>query len=755
MAVPMGGTGGGRGLLQVATGLETRARPAAVPFGTMPSSGGEELHAAAGGATQIQREFEGMAAVVGRYADHAAAVDGTREGTQAGLDPEFRTRQDGTIRGEAFDKAGLHIAETRLKLSVAEQLEKLYETTKGNAQEIAKGVGAISEGTLSKTPQELQPAIALSIEGKRIELMRRAAKEAIERQNAENLGALQSDLAAGLRGISQKAFALGLDPTADAVLAGEVQQLSRVLARNGVDGKRLVTPAHAAQLLEAAKTEVATARLNGAFERLPGLEAKGEFIKQLEDDFAAGKGQVGQYDFKHFDALRHHLRSELSKDQSRARQQAHALEGLIGQIETRAKKGDDVRPDEMAALKSRLATVADPALAERFDAAEDALNFSQRLKRMPLPELEVTVHAMRQELAQRPPPVTDKGRAYARRDAAETMLREAESKLKADPLGWDAKVGMTVLQPVQTVDAKVPGALEQWGAQRLAQGRETATRHQLGHVTYWTPDERRMLSKQFEQGGEAGLAAVSMVARAFGDQADAALKELGGHGAPAGALLGRLALKVGVTPGVLDAAEGLALRARGGDGYKPVAPAATLQNAEVQSVVGTALGNAPAYEAAAKNLASAIYEVRAHREGRTQAPEPRIWDQALREALGETTINGVKHGGMANVGGAVFGRSWVVLPPSVRQDQGAAFFQALDPADFGDGGPRFANGRALTRAELRGAVPVTKEPGKYWLALKGAGTPEAEYAMGPDKRPFVLDLEAVLPAIRNRRPDLR
>jgi hypothetical protein len=718
---------------------------------TVPIPGSDGVAEAAAG---IARELGQVGARIGQMADQAAAREGTEAGRTAGLDPEFRTRGDGTIRGEAFDRAGRETALARTRVEIENDIESTALAHRADPTGLAKTLSSKLKGYLEGADPTLHPEIRTLFARGTMAAQRQATRELWSRQTAEQAGAVQAELERSLRTVHQQAFAAGLDPAADVSIAETIARLQGTLSRRGPDGARIVSPAQAEKLLAGAKEQVATARLYGAFDRLPDLEAKQRFIAQLDKDFAGSTGAAAVFDLPTYQAVRGHLEAELRKTAARARTADATLTNIVAEVARRATTGEPVRPEELAAVRARVATTGNPELSAALEDGIANLAFMQSFKVLALPEMQAGLQQMREQLAAAPATLADRGRTGRNLRAAESMLAKAEAEIKADPLGWDSRVGLADVVPIGQVlqpgAAQQPGALSGWGATRAAQAEEAAARHRLSRPVYLQPVERRQMARQFERGGQEGLAAVTMIREAFGDKAEAVLTEIG-RDAPAGALLGRLALSGPMTPGILDAAEGLHLRTR--DGYKSLAPPESKSRYEAQTVVRDALADAPAFMSSAMRVADAIYEVRAARAGKRDQFEPDIWKQALREALGENTGgDGRTYGGIVDLDSSWFGANRVVLPPTVPQDKARSIFAELRPDDLPDGGPRFQNGRALTRAELRGATYHTLAPGRYLVKTTGSTAGWATDARG---QPYVLDLMAVLPAITRRRPDLR
>lgn len=703
----------------------------------------------------LAKDFGKIAEKVGLLADHAATVEGHDEGHLAGMDPEFRTRKDGTIRGEAFDKAGLATAKSRISVEVHNEIEQAALKHRGDPQTLLKVIQSKAGGWEGQVPQELVPEVRSMFARGGMAAFRDATRQLWAQQAEAQKAAMQEELARSLRSTQQLAYAGGLDDAAVQSAADSVVALDKTLSQRGPDGKLLVAPAARVKLIADTKEIVARAQLEGAFDRQPSQEARAEMLRQLEDDFSKSRGVAAAFDYPTFQQVRGHLESKLRQGDAAQRQANGVLVNAVKEVERRATSGEPVRQEELAALQSRVVATNDPNLQAALDDGVDSLRFMGSFKTLPLPAMEQAVDQMRQEMAAAPSSLLDKGRIGRRLKHAEEMLSKAQSEVKRNPLAWEGRTGMATVTPLGAVNLAEAGTLEAWGHERRAQAEEAARRHGLGRPQYLEPVEQRALAKRFEQGGEQGLQAVTLVRRAFGDAAPEVMRELG-KDAPAGTLLADLAIKTGTTPAVLDGAEGLHIKAQ--PGHKHVAPDATKSKLYADEVVGAALGQNPGYLDRAMKLADAIYERRAHLYGKIEAFDDRMWKQALREALGETEVGGRKYGGIVDVSVGWSSRK-VVLPPNVDQKKASSIFLAITPDDLGaaeGGGPRYGNGRSLTRQELRSASYVTVEPGKYWLLLKGDGGPGSQWAGDGNGRPFVLDLEQAMrtPTFQKRRPDL-
>lgn len=690
--------------------------------------------------SQVAATFAGVGDKIGRLADHAAQREGEAEGRAAGLDPEFRTRRDLTIRGEAFDKAGLDVAETRLRTTLEDGINGLYEKHAGDPQKLAGGIDGVARGVISNAPDELRPSLELLVKGKKLSFMREATRARVEQARAESAAALQADLTQTLKGMHQRAFALGLDAAADEAVAGDLVALGRSLGRKGIDGKPLVAPAQAQKLLAGAREEVTTARLYGAFQRLPSIEAKEQFLKTLDEDFAASKGLAKEYDLDGFQRVTRHLEGELRSAKVEARAVSHALKEDVAGVQRMAEKGFALPPDRLAAIKSRVAMTTDPELQAGLAEAENLAHWQASARKATPQQIDGFIRGetarLRRDGAE--------PRAVKRLEIAEKLHGEMTRELKANLLGWADRAGVLKVAPL---DLSSADAAAQSMRTRMAQAEAAGDAYGMT-PQYLMPDERKAISGMMARGGDQTLAIAASIAETGGERAPKIMAELADH-APAMALLGGHVAAAGMTPVAKDAANGLALR-RVKD-FKSRAPSENERRQASATVLGSALAGSQNDEAAALALADAIYEVRGHAH---TSFKPEIWQQGLREVLGERKVGGDVYGGVVAQSGWFSGGDQVVIPANVKQNGWRELVDAIRLEDLSGslGAPLHGDGKPASIQAVHRARLVQAGDGKYLLAT---GTPdEPKYLQDGRGEDYTLDLKKLEPILRKRRPDL-
>ena len=724
-----------RGQLQVANDIGIRGN-SETNIQPLPSSGIDSAMGA------VAQQFAGIGERIGQMADKAASREGTEAGRIAGLDPEFRTMRTHTIRGDAFDKAGLDVAETRLRQEVDNQFDAAYTKHAGDATKLTASLNASQAGILAHTPDELRPQLQLLMRGKRLAFSREQARKAAAEAAAASKAAMEQQVSDTLKGLHQRAYALGLDQDADRVLAADASVLQKTLARRGPDGALLVNPGQAAKYMDGVKETVATARLTGAFSRLPSLAAKEEFIKELESDFAGSRGLAKVYDLQGFERIKGALESDLRSARAEHGAQIRAVDADVTSAQKMAAKGFAPSPAEISGLKARVIAAGDVETAQRMQVVEDTIAWQSAARRGTPAELDRFIQSesvrMKQDGAT--------PQAVARLEMAGGLLDEMRRELKQDPLGWADRTGVMPLAPI---DASSPDRLSATFKARQAQAEEVAQLYGQD-PQYLRPDERRQLAMQIGQGGETAIASLASLANAAGDRAPKVMAEVS-QDAPVAAMLGGHVVEAGITPVATDASDGIALLKT--DGVKPMAPSAAISRTELTSAVGTALQAMPKAESAAIALANAAYEVRARRKGLTDFDSD-TWRGALREVLGERTIAGETYGGVYAQG--TWGGNEVIVPPTIKRD---AFGDLIESVRMDDlvatgGQPMDAHGKPVSIATVQRARLVSVGAGQYWLAAGDIDGGDPQWIKRADAdEPYVLDLKKLEPRLKPRLPD--
>lgn len=696
----------------------------------------------------ISSDFGKVSAKIGALADHAAAVEGKEAGRLAGLDPEFRPTKQLTIRGEAYDQAGLQVYETRTRSEMLGDLDGVFEQHQNNPAKLNEVLAEKRRAYIGNALPEIRPELETTFDGVALRYNRQATRLQMERITAEQKGALTTELGEGLKRLSQNAYGLGLDAEADKVMQAGLDQLGKTLQRRDPRGELLMTPTQAAKLLDDTKTEIATARIRGAFDRLPGLDAKGEFIKTLKDDFGASRGLASEFDENGFQRIVSSLEADWRSARTEQGVGVRALAEDVRNATRILEKGYDIGADDIAGLRGRLAGVAGAEgvaeLSTSLDQAEGLLAFQKQARTQTPAAVDAFIAQERRAL--------EGGEAdgfrVSRLEIATKLSEEMRGELKQDPLGWADRVGLVKVAPLDVSSPEAANA---------AIGRRIATAEEIGAVygqapVYLRPDEKRMLSVKAAQGGKDMLEVSTMLAAGAGERAPKVIAEIADDAPVVALVAGHMSI-AGRTPAALDAADGIALAKT--DGFKGRAPSKEKAIAAAAEVLGDVLSDQPRDQSAVIAAANAIYEVRAVRQGATTF-DPDLWKTGLREILGETKVAGVTYGGIATQG--FWGANPVILPPAMRQDALEDVLSMITPGSLSQAGlkqPIGATGKQLSTKQIAAGTLVMLSPGKYAVAMGDPSAPgEERWLMQTGGEPFLLDFDKLAPILQRRRPDL-
>lgn len=679
-----------------------------------------------------------MASWIGERADMAAVKEGAAAGEQAGLDPEFRTRNDLTLYGEAYDKAGLETYKSRLSLMIEQHVGAIEDKHASDPAGLDKGFSALSKGFLEKIPPELRVDVATTLERRRISAMRQATRALHAEQKAEQAAALNNEVEAKAKALQQSAYRLGLDPTADASLAEDLTSLTARLQVRDVDGKLIISPKSAEKFMKDMGGKLAEARLKGAFVRLPDTASRERFVADLQQKYMAGSDPLlNEFLPDDFERLAGGMVSDLRSEKVAANAASAGVRQEVKAVAQMATEGYGLSEPDMTALEARVIASGDPELIANLDGARNTLGFVQSARKMPPNELQRRVEAYQADLVKGATP-----EAVARLKLAEDVLATSRDNIARDPIEWAAKTGLI---QVPELDLSSPQAAAKSLKARAAVAGEIAT-YYGSDVRYFRESEKQALVAATRQGGPQLVDIASTLVGSLGTEAPKALAEIS-KDAPEAAVIGGLMTTNGDPMFVKDVTTGLQLRATD-QAFKPLAPTESQWRPIAASAYGNALAVSPETQSALIASANAAYEIRARRLG-LSGFDADVYDQALRQAAGEVTINGETYGGVTTYRG-----HQVLVPAEVKQDSFDDLIEDIRYEDMPSNGVYpHANGKGVNIATFRAATLVSIGDGRYWAAMGEPESEDPQYLQGPDGKLFVLDLKRMMPALRRRRPD--
>lgn len=725
-------------------------------------------------------QFGSLSERIGQLADRAAQREGTEEGRAAGLDPEFRRRQDGTIRGEAYDAAALQVQRAQLVSRMGEDLMQVYRDNRGSPAALDAALQERRRHWLANSDPALTAEVEQLYSRNRLTFMREAAREQDAAAAIELRGSLIEETGTRLRALHQHARGLGIGPVTvssgafdgevspDDILAREVEELRGRLAVMGPNGRPVLTPADQRTILRQATETVARARVLGTFERLGDPDAQERMLAELKDDFVNSRGIAQHFDETSFENLERTLRAELRRGRVGDAVENREIMREVRDLVSTARQGIVLPDADLVDLSARVAASGDPRIQTLFGNALEMAALHREAVTWPLGRLE-------QEVAREASRLGATGGTRPERDRLtmlQGLLNTSRTQLAQDPVSFSERTGLVRPTPLDLSGSSEAFAQSLRARMEVA---EAVAAHHRVPVRYFTQADVTGVVARMSEGGDQLVAIAGAIASAGGDQAPVMLRQLFDH-APGLATLADLARSgtAGNMATLRDAANGILLRRTEGKGPGGYKPAHTIPQGEratlATEVYGSAFRDMDDMRDATLALADTVYDVRARRRGITtfDADEYR---KALRDVVGEHRVDGQRYGGIVyqQPSWVSRGSSPIVIPPEVRADKWHELLDALQPTDFIEARdqiglptsalPRPAMGREPLVAIQQGTLVPAGDGWRYYVAMGNPGAPgEERFLMtrpgtGEAGR-FVLDLDRLMPVLRMRRPDL-
>lgn len=709
----------------------TRVRVPTVPVAAAAGQAQAGVAASAQQTAEVfGREMSRLSAQLGQAANAAAEREGAQAGALAGMAPGFQTQNDGTIYGEAFDASGISSARNRMLVQVDSQIEALAQEHQrdpsGLRDALQRSEAGFKRG-VARDPRlaaAIMPQIEAQFARKGLGAVRQVSQAVLREERASQFAALQEANVVRMRSLEQDGYRLGLDPAADDAIAGQLAEFDASLSAAGPDGQPLVSPADRQKLLRGATESVTRARIEGAFDAIETLDGQAAFLDTLESQFRSGEGAGGAFGLTDYQRIDSRLRARMAKTAREAQAQRRALHDAIKSVTQRAEKGFAAPETEMAALRQAAASANDAEAVAALDAAEQTVVWQERIRQTPPALLEDFVRQEREAIAKSG---GSEGQV-ARLATTEKILATSRVELKRDPLGWAARTGVADIAPLDFTPENVAASV----ADRLADA-DTVARHFGQAPRYLRPGEKRALAATLEGGGDAALGVMATLADTAGPRAVDVLAELGDE-APTMAMLGGLALQSVPQDVVRDAADGVALRQQ--DGFRRRAPSRVDGIQPRADVIGNAFAALPRTEAPVLDLADAIYETRARRNG-IEDFDGDLYKDALHAAVGGHVRDGIAFGGFAEIND-----QRVVVPAAMPRGQ---FEEALAAITSDDVPPAFhSDGSAWDLKQLSSAHLLPAGNNRYAVFMDDPADPDARFPVDAEGQPYVLALDDAL-----------
>jgi hypothetical protein len=448
----------------------------------------------------------------------------------------------------------------------------------------------------------------------------------------------------------------------------------------------------------------------------------------------------------------------------------------IGQMIDLSDKGYDVPDNDIQALKREIATK--PELDQKFglsanlagveQAAQAAKQLRQYTPTRLAADIEKADALLRDGAASGALSTEQVAAAVKRKERMDSLLKTMRTELEKDPLSWveRAKIDLPV---VPGSDNKAPIALERISPGdpelanklevRLDQAERVAAYYQAP-LKVFTAVEREAFSNAIKSMGPKALPLLGQMAKSLGPNAVSVINEI----MPKEPELARAGYLI-ASGGDSQAAQDIfaTFQRRQDRNYKAVPSfKGNEERNAFADVVGDLYDRLPSALSAGQEADSVMRSAQSIYEARNKngTPDKTKFQEAIKLALGERTVNGSTYGGVVSLDapGWFTGSYKVQVPSTIKQDQFLPMVSGISAAQLKEAGvalPVDAKGPMRGTIDL-GSMIVERQivqigPGKYAFA-KGDGSGQIktnpQFMVGEDGKTFVLDIAKMMPTLK-------
>lgn len=710
-------TGRQTAIPQLETATPRAANLPRVQFSRQPAG---DVQGAGESVKQLADFLHGVSGKIENRLDKLAMEEGALEGFRAARSGSVELRRDGTIRGQAFDRAAQRtvsaIADSRMRSEAA----AIFEQNKYDPEGLSGKLKSMINGHLSAgLPEEVKTGLQLDFDRLHDAYMSDAGRLQQEQVMDQDRAAALASVFERRKGIERLAFHAENDAEAAATMAAEIKGLQDMLLKHGprgaftFDGEEYpADPGRSGaydlediqKILLDTTEQAAETRVLGKFRQTKGLLAKQAYLQAFESEFMEGESDLT---LEQSDRLARGMRTEINSLRAQANGAARAVEVKLKAAQKILEAGGDPGSDQLDAIESQARLSGSEEAVAAVHEARQTFAFQKEIRQLPPADLQSWINLQREDLREEKNPDVAAIKA-GRIDLAENILSTMQTELNRDPLSWAAKTGLVNVKPI---------AFAGEGSAESMQGRlETALavqNHYGGSLKLLTNEEKSSLVEVYnEQDADGRLALIGSIQQGFGSEAIRVFEQIGTDAPVLANVAGLMETTGG---GAVTARDAMTGQRAMQDGLK-VLPGETYLRDPTEKTIGEAYMLAPGTQAIVTETANAIYTAEAVRAGKANPDDfdKRLYRKALNRAAGAWyDERGARYGGFGEWRG-----NMVVLPPNISQDKFESLIGNLSETDLvaisvGGGGPVHENGKMVSPEELAGYYLVSTGPGKY------------------------------------------
>ncbi|WP_319519820.1 M15 family metallopeptidase, partial [uncultured Martelella sp.] len=600
----------------------------------------------------------------------APAFDPSRQINTAPL----QLRRDGTIYGDAYDRAAQSAYLWRVQAGVSNDLFQAQQEFQDDPAAFNAAVNDIQARYLEDpafADPQMREALQQNITQRALGYQQQITANYGRRLKDEEKVAFTDGIAAVQVNVERQAYGYGANGDGDEVVGQMVYRaqasIDQAVANN------TISPAEGEKLKEDVAITASRARIQGVYDALPGPQEKEAFAVSLVDKWLENDPSIGEYGNRmlgEITALSEMLQRDATDmtnaEKNAFRSRAAQLQGLVADdIASMAKNGKGLDPAE---------TGLDAATVEQFLGPEAAVEWNRARKQAQQiydatrnmdAESETEIAARLQTLKDQTDASAGSAGYAAKQEVLAAAAKHADDLLKeraTDPLGQAGRAGLIEVTAIDPTSAE---ALATSLSQRQLQRNQVSTIYEQP-VPFFLPGEQARLSETLMRNPDAISGFSATLIDTLGDRAVPILAELSDQ-APVIAHASALSLTTGDATIVDEVSRALTLKNE--KVFTVKMPSQSDQTAVALPALGTAFAHQPKLQSAVLQTAAILFEKSANEqgfdpseidEGGTVANETYL--KILDRVAGGRTVQGRQFGGLGEVNGAM-----VVVPSDMEK----------------------------------------------------------------------------------------
>lgn len=271
----------------------------------------------------------------------------------------LQLRRDGTIYGEAYDRAAMASYAWRMQAGLSSAMQAAYEANQDDPGALAEALAKVQDEFLQDqnlADPEVREAFSKTFVERSEAYLRSARAKAEQAMREEERAATFEGMAAQRLEVERQSVALGANPEGDRIIEREVTRAGRAIDAAVAAGT--LSPAEGARQKDELATTAALARARGVYEALGTAEEKEQFATALLEDWKEGKGPLSKLPYAKVKALSTTLwneaRAEVNRKTAEQRVEAARLRARINDdlasMEATGRGLEDIDPKQVDEL---------------------------------------------------------------------------------------------------------------------------------------------------------------------------------------------------------------------------------------------------------------------------------------------------------------------------------------------------------------------------------------------------------------------